>query len=234
MKIINLFPLSQSWSDFPSIINRKLSTLKHNSVIVEIGGGANPCLTCEQVQNFRYIVIDIDSIELLKAKGDFFEKICIDITKDNIGIKCDMIITNMLLEHILNPKEFHKACFEMLKDNGTAIHFFATKFSPASIMNLILPQSWSRQLLYAIQKRKWETEGKYPAYYRWCTGPTKKQMLHFQSLRYEIELYNGYLGSGYLKNITFFNILEKCYNYFFVNYKSPNLCSNAIVILQKR
>lgn len=230
----NLFPLSLSWYDFPSIIRQELSILKHDSVIVEIGGGANPCLTNEMVQNFRYIVVDIDIEELSKSKGDHFEKVCTDIAIDNKKIKCDIIITNMLLEHVTNPKDFHKACFEMLKDQGKVIHFFATKFSPASIMNLILPESWSRQLLYTIQKRKWETEGKFPAYYRRCMGPTKRQMLYFQLLGFEIQLYNGYLGSGYLADITFFNMFEKIYNFFVLKFKSPRLCSNAIIILKKK
>ncbi len=188
----NLYPISQSWVDFPLIFNQVLTLLKEDSVIVEIGGGANPLLTKEKVKNFKYVVIDIDAFELSKAKGDYFERICTDITKDNKQIKCDLIITNMLLEHVENPKEFHEACFEMLNDDGKAIHFFATKYSPASITNLILPEQWSRRLLYSIQQRKWETEGKFPAYYRWCMGPTKKQICKFQSVGFIVEQYNGY------------------------------------------
>lgn len=229
----NLFPLSQSWSDFPVLIDQELAILKTDSVIMEIGGGANPYLDQQRVKNYRYIVVDIDEKELIKAKGDYFERICTDVTKDNKGIKCDIIITNMLLEHITNPRDFHEACFEMLNDQGKAIHFFATKFSPASIINVLLPESWSRQLLYAIQKRKWETEGKFPAYYKWCMGPTKKQLFQFQSLGYKIELYNGYLGSGYLKNLIFLRFFEQVFNKIILKWKNPNFCSNSISILKK-
>ncbi len=139
----------------------------------------------------------------------------------------------MLLEHITDPNSFHKACFKMLNDQGKALHFFATKFSPASIMNLLLPESWSRQLLYAIQKRNWETEGKFPAYYRWCVGPTKSQIEKYRSLGFMVRKYNGYLGSGYLKGVPFLIYLGNLYTYFIVLLKNPYLCSNSIVLLSK-
>lgn len=203
MAYTNLFPLSKSWADFSKIVSEAISNLNYGAIIVEIGGGANPYLTKEQVVNFQYIVIDVNNIELSKSKGNHYEKICADITLEDKDIKCDLIITNMLLEHITDPNSFHKACFKMLNEHGKAIHFFATKYSPASILNLILPEFWCRQLLYAVQKRNWETEGKFPAYYKWCVGPTKSQIKKFRSLGFMVGKYNGYLGSGYLKEYHF-------------------------------
>lgn len=234
MSKLELYPLSKSWFDFPMIINQELALLKHGSVIVEIGGGANPYLSKEQVLNFRYKVFDIDANELAKANGNHFEKICADITTKNLDLKCDLIISNMLLEHIPNPKEFHKACYKILKNNGKAIHFFATKYSPSSVVNLILPEQWSRQLLYAIQKRKWDTEGKFPAYYRWCIGPTKRQINKFLSKGFVVEKYYGYIGSGYLVNIPILNLLERLYNTIILKIKSPYFCSNSIIFLSKK
>lgn len=228
-----LYPLSQSWVDFPNIVNEELAKLDNDAVIVEIGGGANPYLTKEQTKGFYYIVIDISDEELTKANGEHFKKICADITKDNLNIECDLIITNMLLEHLLHPKAFHEACYKILKDNGKAVHFFATKYSPASVVNLILPEQWSRKLLYAFQNRKWETQGKFPAYYKWCIGPTKKQANRFVSLGFYIEGYYGYLGSGYLNSIKVLNLCEKIYNRVIIFLDNPNLCSNSIIKLVK-
>lgn len=233
MSKLELYPLSKSWFDFPMIINQELALLKHGSVIVEIGGGANPYLSKEQVLNFRYKVFDIDANELAKANGDHFEKICADITNENFEIKCDLIISNMLLEHVPNPKEFHEACYKLLKDNGKVIHFFATKYSPASIVNHILPEQWSRRLLYLIQQRKWETNGKFPAYYKWCMGPTKKQIIRFQSIGYNIDQYYGYLGSGYLIHISLLKTFEKIFTKIILKIRNPYLCSNSIIKLVK-
>lgn len=228
-----LFPLEKSWSDFPCIVTKELDLLKNGSIVIDIGGGSNPLLTKDQVRNFHYIVVDIDPNELAKANGDYYEKICTDIIKDNKGLKCDLLISNMLLEHIIEPKFFHEACFEILRTNGKAVHFFATKFSPASIINTILPESLSRKLLYLIQKRNWEKEGKFPAYYRWAMGPTKEQVLRFKSIGFEVCSYNGYLGSGYLKYNKKLSIIERIYNKIIINLNLPYFCSNAIVILKK-
>ncbi len=219
MKSINLYKLSQSWVDFPSIVNEELAKLQKGAIIVEIGGGANPYLSQKQVSNFRYIVVDIDAIELAKANEIHFEKICADITSEKLDFKCDLIISNMLLEHVPNPKEFHEECYKILKNNGKAIHFFATKYSPASIVNLILPEQWSRRLLYLIQQRKWDIEGKFPAYYRWCIGPTKRQINKFLSKGFVVEKYYGYIGSGYLVNIPILNLLERLYNTIILNWR---------------
>lgn len=203
-------------------------------MIVDIGGGANPVLSEEKALRFKYIVIDINQKELDKAIGAYFEKVCTDISTDHAGIKCDLIVTKMLLEHIPNPKEFHTSCYNMLNHGGQALHFFATKYSPASIVNRILPEHVSRSILYRIQQRSWETEGKFPAYYRWCMGPTKKQICKFQSVGFIIEQYNGYLGSGYLVNIPILNLLERLYNTIILKIKSPYFCSNSIIFLSKK
>jgi hypothetical protein len=121
----------------------------------------------------------------------------------------------------------------MLNEQGKAIHFFATKISPASIINIILPEKWSRRLLYKIQNRKWETQGKFPAYYRWCFGPINLQISRFEKLGFGIELFRGYLGSGYLKNIFLLRLLENYYNYIIMFIRSSYFCSNSIVVLYK-
>lgn len=229
----NLYPLQKSWPDFAFIINQELGRLKKDSIIVEIGGGANPYLSKEQVENFHYIVIDVNKTELRKAKGSYFQKICTDITVDHKNIKCDLIITNMLLEHLSDPKTFHISCYNLLNTRGKAIHFFATKYSPASIINIIFPERISRQLLYALQKRKWSTEGKFPAYYKWCLGPTKKQINKFQSIGYIVEIYKGYLGSGYLSGIKYLRPIEILFNFFVLKLNHPLFCSNSIVTLSK-
>lgn len=85
----------KSWDHFQLIVNQELEKLKNDSIIIEIGGGANPCLSQEQVKIHQYIVIDIDELELKKSKGEHFQKICADITAERLNFKCDLIITNM-------------------------------------------------------------------------------------------------------------------------------------------
>jgi hypothetical protein len=92
--------------------------LKPNAIIVEIGGGANPSLSNEDVVAFKYVVVDISVSEINKAKGEHFERICTDITLDTKGIKCDLLFSKMVLEHIADPLKFHEACYNMLNAGG--------------------------------------------------------------------------------------------------------------------
>ena len=51
---------------------------------------------------------------------------------------------------------------------------------------------------------------------------------------YIIDEYNGYIGSGYLQNVSILNILEKGYNKIILNYNNPYFCSNAIICLKHK
>jgi SAM-dependent methyltransferase len=230
---VSLHKTSQSWTDYENILETCRASLPQGSTIIELGGGANPSLSQDQVKDFTYIVVDISKEELDKAKGIHFQKISADISKEKLSIRADFIFSKMLLEHIPNPQKFHEAIFELLKKNGIALHFYATLYSPASIINLFFPESISRKILYLVQKRNWEVEGKFPAYYRWSKGPTQKQQERFISVGYSIEWFNGYLGSGYLYSVPILNYVEKIYNFFILKMASPLLCSNAIVLLKR-
>ena len=231
--IIQLLPSHQSWHDFPTILNRHIKTLAPGAVVVEIGGGANPSLTVDQVKGRHYIVIDIDESELDKAKGDHFNRVVADISSSKLPFKADFIFSKMLLEHVPNPENFHKGIFDLLKNGGSVLHFYATLYNPASLANLCLPEKLSKRILYWVQKRDWHTEGKFPAYYRWSFGPTRRQMRRFENRGFKIIQFNGYIGSRYLQRFKYIQSLENMYNAVLLRLNSPLWCSNAIVVLGK-
>jgi Methyltransferase domain len=222
-----------AWDEFPLELARLISSLPAKSTIIEIGGGANPALSKVQVKGHRYVIVDIDSGELSKSKGEYFETVCTDVTVDLKGLKCDFLFSKMLLEHVVNPKDFHIACHRLLNHDGLAFHFFATKYNPASVVNMVLPEHLSRRLLYMIQKRNWETEGKFPAYYRWAIGPTAHQHIRYASIGYEVICFNGYLGSSYLANVFILKHFEHLWNQTIKKLQSPLFCSSAMVTLKK-
>ncbi len=229
-----LYKTNQSWKDFPLFVQKLIDTIDSNGTIVEVGAGANPSLSKEQVGERKYILIDVSQSELNKSEGDYFNTMCIDVSKGVPEIKADLVISRMLLEHIPNPKEFHRGVHKLLKNKGKAIHFYATLYSPASIINLFLPESISKPLLYKIQNRKWEKEGKFPAFYRWTLGPTKKQINRLENCGFKFLEFNGYIGQGYFYGISILGVIEKLWNKLIWKIRSPYLCSNAIMILQKK
>lgn len=233
---MGLYFTSKSWKDFPSVLKEELSKLSSGSIVVEIGGGANPCITKELIKDYQleYYVVDVDQEELDKREDDHYKRICADITEDDINVKADLIITKMLLEHIPNPEKFHKACFSILKDGGKALHFYATLYSMASIANLLLPEWLSNKIIFALQKnRDKDTDGKFPAYYKWSYGPTTRQQKRFEGIGFQVELFHGYLGQNYFVGKPILRQLERFWNFFLMKTKSPYLCSNAIVTLIK-
>jgi hypothetical protein len=139
----------------------------------------------------------------------------------------------MVLEHILNPDEFHKAIMDILSPEGKAIHFFATKYSLASMANMFLPSFITDYLVYKIQKRNPDNEGKFKAYYRKCVGPTSGMKKYYTVLGYHIESFNGYTGHGYLSRYRYLFFFENLYNKLVRWLNSPWFCSNAIVVLRK-
>lgn len=233
MNNISLHADFSSWRTYPELLNREINNLPQSATIIEIGGGANPSIPESSLGGRKYYIIDISNVELSKAKGSYFETINLDISKNILNIKADLVISKMVLEHILSPKEMHSSIFNLLNETGVAIHFFATLWSPASFTNLILPESVSNLILKRLQNRKWETEGKFPAFYKWCWGPTKNQIKRWENLGFLISEYYGYLGSGYVDHITFLRNLERLYNWFIFKLNSPYFCTNAIVVLKK-
>ena len=50
--------------------------------------------------------------------------------------------------------------------------------------------------------------GKFPAYYRWCRGPSRRHVRRFEALGYQVEQMTGYFGTGYLSRVP---VLQKVY-----------------------
>ena len=230
---IALYRTGKAWKDWPALIDNAIANLSPNSTILEIGGGANPCLTQAQVGQHRYIVIDISSSELAKAKGNYFETKVADISYESIDIRADLVITKMVLEHIEYPDKFHKAINMLTKINGIVMHFYATLYSMASMANAILPDKVSKWLLFKIQNRDPHQEGKFTAYYQWSYGPTKNQIKRLEGCGYTIRYFYGYLGSGYFYHHKWLGPLERLINAGLYRINSPLFCSNAIVQLRK-
>lgn len=154
--------------------------------ILEVGGGANPSFSQEFVNkhNLEYTILDISAAELAKAP-DGYIKLQADITDDNLDLPSgyDLIFSRMLAEHIKNGERFHQNVFTLLADGGLAFHFFPTLYAPPFLVNRLLPERLAEKVLHHLQPGR-EKEGKhakFPAYYSWCRGPSRRQIRRFDS-----------------------------------------------------
>lgn len=230
-----LRPVQASWSDYQAII---LDCIQHYPIrkVLEIGAGPNPSLSATLIKkyNLEYHTNDFYETELEKGHnafktfpGDFLQGA---IPEDN---KYDLIISQMVLEHISTPVDFHKQVIAHLSDNGIVIHFYATLYSLPAILNLILPESFSSKLVKWGQGRSEFYHSKFPASYKWCLGPVKNFGQRFNELGFVVKSHQGYVGHNYLIKRRFLWRIEKLFSSFLLKLNSPFFCSNSVLVLQK-
>src|SRR5215216_2502079 len=115
--------LSQNeWQEYSGFVQR---LVRENSVhtICDIGGGANPVLPLEFIEEKRLdcTVLDISREELEKAPIEY-KKLVQDMEAIDFPLReqFDFIVTKMMAEHVKNGKLFHKNIYAMLKPGGIA------------------------------------------------------------------------------------------------------------------
>ncbi|HEY2722660.1 MAG TPA: class I SAM-dependent methyltransferase [Chitinophagaceae bacterium] len=226
-----------AWKDFHDNIHQFILA-KNVKDIAEIGGGANPLLSVEFIEEheLNYHVIDISADELSKADPRY-KKIMLDIEKKDIGIpgQYELVFSQLTAEHIKDIQSFYRNVFKLLKPGGSAYFFFACVTTLPTFLNYILPEFISKAILLVFQPfRKNEKHGKFTAYYKWCVGPTRKNIRRFESLRFEIAVYTGYFGHSYYQRIGLLNRLEKIKTNFLLKHPNPNFCSYSHLLLGKQ
>ena len=229
----------EGFRDFPDTLRALLADERPTSMC-DIGGGAQAALTVPEVEalGLRYTLLDISPAELEKSPAEY-HKVCADITQPNLaqGLheRFDLIHSHMLAEHIRKPEVFHSNVFALLNPGGTAIHFMPTLWDPAFVLNRILPEAVMRRALSILQpNRRLEfDQGKFPAYYRWCRGPSQKQVNRYRKIGFEIEVIHAYFGTGYGMRIPGLSRVFDGWTSFFVKHPVPLLTSYCAVVLKK-
>lgn len=226
-------------SGFVDELKRLIEELQPHAVC-DIGGGARPWLPLSVIHDngLDYTVLDISSEELAKAPAGYQKKRQMDICEPGLALdeQFDFVFSKMLAEHVRDGEEFHKNVFQMLKPGGVAFHLFPTLFSPPFVANVLMPEFLSTILLRLVgtwdRSRKGNT-GKFPAYYSWCRGPTKRQFRRFQSLGYEVVEYVGFFGHGYYGRVAPLQHFADSIARLLVKHPLPMLTSFVYLTLKK-
>lgn len=228
----------EAWNNHYSSLT-DLIIRKNLKKICEIGGGANPLLPLEFIKqhNLEYTVLDISAEELSKAPLGYI-KVLGDITSDNIDHlenDYDLVFSKMLAEHVAHGVKFHQNIKQLLKPGGIAFHFFPTLYSIPFTLNKIIPESLSLKLLSCLSKERNNigNHGKFQAYYSMCHGPTKKQISILQKIGYRVDVYTGFFGHGYFKNMGILNWISDQTTRLLLKYPIARLTSYSYVVLTK-
>lgn len=206
--------------------------------VCELGAGANPLLSREFAtrNDLDVVLIDVSADELAKAPDEYV-KVEADLSARGFALseEHDLAFSFSVAEHIPDPPTFHRNVRELLTPGGKAIHFFSTLYAAPFVANRLLPACAADALLSRVQEgREAEgTHGKFRAYYRWCRGPTRRQIQRLESTGFRVDEYVGFFGHNYFEKIPILQKIEDQITAMLVRKPWPEVTSYACVVLSK-
>jgi SAM-dependent methyltransferase len=225
------------WETYDEFV-RLLAQHESARHVAELGGGANPMVGDADRWGFadHRVVIDISADELAKSTGDVDTRVadlCQPIA-DDLN-KYDLVFSKMLCEHLPDARTFHQNCFNLLRPGGLAVHFFPTLGTFPFLVNKLIPEKAARSVLNNVQPGRLQLGNmdKFPAYYRWTTGPTKRAIRRFESVGFGVEQYRATFGHLYYHVIPPLNALEQAKSRILLRHPVPALTSFAVVVLRR-
>jgi SAM-dependent methyltransferase len=207
--------------------------------VCDVGGGANPALDERFILEnaLEYTMIDSSPEELAKAPAGY-SKVVADITSPSFESPAayDFAVSVMVAEHVGDPAAFHGNIRRLLAPGGRVLHFFPTLYALPFVVNRVLPEPVTVALTRLAMGRGRSPEGrhaKFPAFYRWCRGPTRRQLRRLESTGLEVIEYTGFFGHGYYERLPPLQWLEDRKADWLVGHPLPHLTSFAWLLLAR-
>jgi 2-polyprenyl-3-methyl-5-hydroxy-6-metoxy-1,4-benzoquinol methylase len=225
---------ASAWGEQDAII-RDLVAREGVHRICDVGGGANPLLSLDFVEanTLDYVVLDISGEELDKAP-DGYVKFEADVCSQGFsaGEPFDLVFSRFVAEHVRRPDVFHRNLHGALVDGGYAVHFFPTLWALPFVLNCVLVERLAKYLFLRIQPHR--AHSKFPAYYRSCRGPTRRQRERLEGAGFQVERYVGYFGHGYYETVSPLQAAENALAHALVRHPVPALTAYGLVVLRRR
>ena len=235
---VRFVPFVDLWNSFDDRLVELVETT--GAVHVgELGGGANPTMavTSRIGRPVELTVLDISEDELAKAPSGV-QKLRVDLCTDEPPVRerFDLVFSRMLCEHVRSGARFHRNCRAMLREGGYAMHFFPVLTSLPFVLNRALPEALGERVVEAIlpSRRRAGKHSKFPAYYRWCWGPTPQQLARYRAVGFEVVSYDAGIGHAYYAKVPVLRNLERAKSRFLLEHPSPWLAAYALVVLRAR
>jgi 2-polyprenyl-6-hydroxyphenyl methylase/3-demethylubiquinone-9 3-methyltransferase len=174
--------------------------------IYDVGGGKQPYLDVGQKQKLNaYVVgIDISAQELEAAPpGAYDERLCADITRLQGGGDGDIVICQAVLEHVRDTEGAMSSIASLLKPGGKALIFVPSRNAVYARLNLALPESGKRSILWTLYPSTRKGQG-FRSYYHKCTPndlvrlAAENHMILVQAHFYFLSSYFSFFFPAYL------------------------------------
>jgi len=208
--------------------------------VCDIGGGANPLLSLDDINRLgvRYLVVDASAEQLGKSPAGY-ETRTAEVgtgTFELQGEQFDLAVSRFVAEHVANPASFHADVRAALRPGGRAAHFFPTLPGLPFVANRLLRGRESRRLLNILTPEVRAQEGplgKFPAFYRWCEGPTHRQYRRFASAGFAVEDYLVQVGHDYYQRFPSIQRASDTVSRQLIRRPWPGLSTYAAVVLRR-
>lgn len=179
--------------------------------VVDIGGGKNPFILLERKAALGLHVtgIDISFKELQSAPaGAYDEVVCSDIARVRGNADADLCICRAVLEHVRDVDSAIASIASLLKPGGRAVLFVPSRNAVFARINLLLPQSLKRRLLFAVYPQAARDQG-FLSFYNKCTPASFRLMAQAAGL--EVERERHYFVSSYFMFFAPLHLLWRCW-----------------------
>lgn len=235
--VVNYRPSEVLWDSFEE---RLVDVIRASGAVDvgELGGGANPALTLAGLvgRPLDLTVLDVSAEELSRTPPGV-DTVCVDLCAADPPVRdrFDLVFSRMLCEHLKDPRAFHRNCYVALRPGGYAVHFFPAATALPFALNRLLPMGLSQRLLESFfpARRRGGIHGKFPAYYRWCWGPTGPQLGRYRSVGFDVEACDVGIGHGYYQHVPGLRRLEAAKAALVLRHPSPWLAAYVLVVLRR-
>jgi uncharacterized UPF0146 family protein len=201
--------------------------------ICEVGAGRKPLLSDDYIREHGLdcTLLDASEHELSQALTS-----CTRVVADvgQLG-RFHLIYSRSVAEHIRRGCDFHRSIHGLLVDGGYACHHFPTLYALPFVMNILIPDEVATVLKSFLIHGKPRSEyTKFPAFYSWCRGPTRRQIERLTNAGFEVLEYTGYFGhEHYYRHLGPVRKIHRALVRFSLQHPSPHLTSFAMVTLRK-
>ena len=236
----------KKFADFVNNYREKRHTLNHeiNNIlknnntqkVLEVGCNIRPLCKQEIIEEYNIILHGIDpdqSIDLKETKTKFEHFEIIDLENFETIEKYDLILLNMVMEHIKDNNISFRKLSGLLSENGVIICHQPSNLHPFSILNRILPHDFKEKVLQILLP--WSKRGArgWESYYHKCNYFGFKKLCEKNNLKIVSEKFN-YNASHYFSFFPPLFLIIVLYEAFIKLLKIKLLCSDFYLLISHK
>jgi 2-polyprenyl-6-hydroxyphenyl methylase/3-demethylubiquinone-9 3-methyltransferase len=145
---------------------------ERGNTVYDLGGGSRPCLGRDEKDRLGLHVVglDISQEELAAAPDGVYDRtIAADLcTYDGSG-DADAVVCQATLEHVADAAGAMRAIAAIAKPGGRVFVFAPSRNALFARLNMMLPESMKRQILFFVFPHKAAGHDGFSAHYDQCT-----------------------------------------------------------------